>query len=873
MKRILAKIHAMKTLMVAMGIVFTITATAQNIKILPSDSAIKTAVMPNGLKCYVVSSPYLKGMADFALVQNTGLDSDQSIDGKNVVALSREGLSAQPRLLAESVQNYFTSIGGVASKDGFVRVTDDATVYHFKNVNLTARQTALDSSLLVLMGMVEKVAALEDTLIRKWYAPSDHAIIIAGDVDASSVVEKLKMLSYMVPSRESMQRHGYVWKNASAEFRASTDSSSPISVVSAEWSMPRTPRERMNTIQPLVVEKYFMAAAKVAQRRIKYILQSQDIPVAQVQCLYSLSENYLDDKKFEISIKVAPEYAHSAIRAIAVVMSSVSRGMVEPDELNDAILDYFDDKKARVKAISNSDYIGQCVSAFLYNESLASDAEEINFLMTREIHREMELSLFSSITSASFKPDSNLVLSCVTPDGRITSDDVYGIFNDSWAEKISFSYPASKPYLAQASGKIKVVSIKKEYLTGGSIWELSNGMRVIVKRTDEKHLINWAFISCRGYGNVKDIEQGEGAYFSDYLDYCRVGEAECGAFRDIIRREGITMKMDVSHSATSFTGRVPDDKLEYLMKALLTQLYNAVPDHEAFKYAKKCEDLRLATIGGTMEERISEIDSVLCPDYKYSKCKRGMSDRFMIKAESLYDKIAGSSDSGILVLMGDVDEKSLKKILCSYACGFRTLGRRPSRPVYNYQPLSGPVEMFRKGEESSVNIVLSAPISLTGERYYASEITALCLGRALSQIVTGRGMNVQVKHSSNLHPHERVSIMLSLREASVEGFAPGTSFNEPAEALAEVRELLRELESIELTDAELAAYKARIKQRIKRKQLDSDFWYEVLSLRYIEGKDYYSSYESRIDAITKEDIMDMLKLLSMGARVEYVIEK
>ena len=143
----------------------------------------------------------------------------------------------------------------------------------------------------------------------------------------------------------------------------------------------------------------------------------------------------------------------------------------------------------------------------------------------------------------------------------------------------------------------------------------------------------------------------------------------------------------------------------------------------------------------------------------------------------------------------------------------------------------------------------------------------------MSQIVTGRGMHVSVKHSCSLHPHERVSVMLSLREASVDGFATGTSHHEPLEALAEVRELLRDLEAVELTDAELASYKAILKQKVKRSQPDSGYWFDVLSLRYIEGKDYYSSYESKIDAVTKEDIMNMLKLMSKGSRVEYVIER
>ena len=855
------------------GILCTLSAHAENIKVLPSDPAVKTAVMPDGLKCYVVSSPYLKGMADFALVQNTGTASDLHIGGDKVMALSRDGLSGQPRLLAESVQGHFTSLGAVAGKEGFVTVTDDATVYHFMNVNLSARETALDSSLLVLMGMVEKFASQDDEDVRKWYAPADQAVVIAGDVDAPAVIEKIRMLSYMVPAAGSMPRHGYLWQKSEARSEVSADPSTQLTVVSATWRLPRSPRERMNTVQPLVFEKYTHVAAHVARRRIETLLRSQKVPVAQVRCRYCLPENYLDDNKFEVTVQVEPGNSYSAIRAIASAMSSIASGKVEFPEFKDALSEYFEARIAQEKALSNSKYIKLCTSAFLYNESLASEAEEREFLMTRSLSGEEELAIFWSIASASFKPDMNVTLSCTTPDEQMTAERLSEIFGSMWEENIDFPYEQGVPSLVSEAEKIKVKTVRKEYLTGGSIWTMSNGLRVIVKKTDEKNVVNWAYISNGGYGNVSDIEPGEGAYFSDYPDFCTVGGLGAEAFKAAIAREGMTMNINVGHSATSFSGRVPDDRLEYLVRVLLTQLNDMKPDPKVFEYADECEDLRLLSVKGTIEDRISEIDSVLCPDYKYSKCKSGMSYRFLDKGEALFERIAGCSDSGVLVLVGDVDEKALKTALVSYAGNFKTLGRRPSRPVSNYQPLSGTVGLYRKGTENSIDVVLSAPVLLTGEGYHAAEVTALCLRHALSRIVTGRGMHVRVSHSCDLHPHERVSIMLSLREASVEGFATGTSHHEPQEALAEVREMLRDLENIELTDAELASYKALVKQKIKRMHQNPDFWYDVLALRYIEGKDYYSSYESKIDAITKDDVMGMLRLLSKGSRVEYVIER
>ena len=51
--------------------------SANKIKVLATDKSVREGVMPNGLKCYVVTSPSQKGRADFALVQNTGLSAHE----------------------------------------------------------------------------------------------------------------------------------------------------------------------------------------------------------------------------------------------------------------------------------------------------------------------------------------------------------------------------------------------------------------------------------------------------------------------------------------------------------------------------------------------------------------------------------------------------------------------------------------------------------------------------------------------------------------------------------------------------------------------------------------------------------------------------
>ena len=63
-----------------------------------------------------------------------------------------------------------------------------------------------DSTLLVLTNIVGRGLRSKDQVLKDWYVPADQAIIVAGDVDAKAVAEKLRMLSYMVPSSCSRPR-------------------------------------------------------------------------------------------------------------------------------------------------------------------------------------------------------------------------------------------------------------------------------------------------------------------------------------------------------------------------------------------------------------------------------------------------------------------------------------------------------------------------------------------------------------------------------------------------------------------------------------------------------------------------------------------
>ena len=164
------KLWCKQILLLAIGLCGTIIMPAQNLPVLPADPAVRTGVLPNGTSYYVVSNPTVKGLADFALVQKTGTSNIQDPSASRAVSVAQGSLGALQRCLAPTLQSYVTSHGSLPGPDGFVRVSDNSTLFHFRDVVLD-RPSTVDSTLLVLMSVIDKVSSTDDPFIRKWYSP------------------------------------------------------------------------------------------------------------------------------------------------------------------------------------------------------------------------------------------------------------------------------------------------------------------------------------------------------------------------------------------------------------------------------------------------------------------------------------------------------------------------------------------------------------------------------------------------------------------------------------------------------------------------------------------------------------------------------
>ena len=751
---------------------------AQNLPLMPEDPAVRHAVLPDGLSCYVAENPYVKGFADYALVCRES--------GRTLISL--------------------------------------------RDVP-AANESVTDSILIRLMTEVESIAT-----------PSGLAVIACGDLKADEMMRKLRYMSYMIPASDPVP--GTVLssqKQSEVVFEVQTDDAVGLATVVAHWRAPRTPVSLMNTVQNAVYEKTVHEMGTIVCSRVRKALRDLCIPVADAVFRHVGSLEMVSDETFRFEVTVRDTYVAQTEAALRTALASVDAYGASASELLLAEDVYFRGLESRKYGYdrTNAAYVQMCTRAFLMNTPLAASAQRLDFLRSKAISAQSREQIFSGIASALIDMSSD-----------VGSDALKPYFNAS----DTLAFPSAGP-------AVKLRSSKKEPLSGGVVWTFSNGFRVIYKKMETGGKIHYTLAMNGGYGDVTDLANGEGAFMSDYLDLCNISGMSARDFKRTLMLAGITMKQQVNLSNIMITGEVRDGNAPLLMKALLAVANERSRNTEDVAYYIQSEVLRLQYAPADVR---TVVDSLMCPDYKYSpyKSEGNVSEDFAAKAEGLFARMSSKMNDGVLVLVGDMDESDLRKAILPYVGGFRTTEGFSRRTVVQYQPVSGSMTYNVDGPYDMMMVALSARLPMTADNYMAAEAAAMVMKHIVSDALAPYGVDVQLRYARMIYPEDRLSVMLMIRGEDVS-----------QDMLSEMRRAVAGASGSDVEADYIAACKAYMKHKYAVQMKEPAYWLQAMAMRYLDGKDYTTGYAAKIDAVTENDVRKILDLLEMGSKIEYIINK
>ena len=836
------RLHKYLLLAILPVLALSITVPAQaQLPPLPVDSRIQKGTLPCGVTYYMVTDPAEKGYADIAVVQRDEPLSREKRDGLNSAFLGRMGIAPGP--------------------EGFVSDVDGSTVYRFGHIPFF-KADVLDSTLLFSFA---RLAA----------SRAQQAIIVSGDIDVIELKKKLDVFSMLVPRVLVKEAHrpDYVWEPSPAPVVYSRpDGEAEVAVT---YSSSRIPFVLMNTAQAIVTDIFGTEFQVLLRHRLEKNLQDARIPYGEIGFRTLRSVDYGGDERYTVYIRVSQKQLDPAMRVLSETMGEMDSFGVAMDEFVEAKQVIFPSLRRWAAAMSSAgEYVNRCIANFLYGAHLAPNEEYLHYYSRKNVPDSLERRLFNRFSSALMSQLSNFTLEYSGAPDSLDRDDALFYYNLAYLYgSVALSgkdfawHSADTSALQFNCPKIRIKNEKAEAVTGGLIWTLSNGMRVVFKQVKGSRTFTYSLQLNGGLAQIPQLQEGEGGHIGHLLSLCDVAGMPAASFRDMLAANGISMKTSVSLTSMDISGSAPSDRLTLLLKAFLGMANRRTMNASEFQFYSQQQ-------GITGEDLESTLFGKLNPGYAYSPYKRAsaLTAETCQKAETYFEDRFSRMNDGVLIISGDLSEDGVKKALQRYMGGFRTMrGTVVRRPV-EMRTLSGVSTYTGTASRPGFHVLMDMEYSMTTEHFYDAQVAVEALRTSLTEHLAGYGYRADVRLLYCVQPQERFQVLVSCLPVPLEGLPVDVTEVSGERALTAVRAAIRAAAGNNVDAVSLEAWKKKLEAQVRAYLATPDGFTATLLARYSLNKDITSRYQEAISSCNQERVREFLTALAAGGRIEYIVQ-
>ena len=821
---------------------FATSVPAQTLPSLPVDSRIRKGTLRCGVTYYMVTNPSAKGYADIAIIQRDQSSSAAPLDELDTQFLSRMGVAP--------------------SQDGYLSDVDGSSVYHFRDVPCY-KPEVLDSMLLYSFAQV--------TLSK-----AQQAVVVSGDIDPVELKKKMDIFSMMVPRMLVKENHkpDYVWEPSPAPWVEVYPADSPITVVSVTYSGARVPFDYMNTAQAIVSDLFGDELQVVLRHRLARNLKDAGIPYGNIGFESLRSMDYGGDEQYTVQVSVAREQADAAMRVIASTLAELDEKGASATEFSDAKKVLTPSLRSRAASSpSLDDDVRRCTANFLYGAHLAPYSESMRYFARKNLSDATETRYFNQFANALMGQLENLTLEFFgAPD---TLDKDQALFNYNLAYLYGSVIPTGKEYswhsadssrLEVSGSKIKIKAEKAEPVTGGTVWTFTNGMRVVFKPVAGSGVFHYALQLNGGLGAVQGLQEGEGGYIGDMLSLYNVAGIPAPAFRDLLAAGGVSMETELSVNSFSLKGEAPSDQFQFLLKVLVALANERRINLEEYQLYRRNQALAQPSVTDLLYQR-------LVPGFVYTsnKLPGKLTSETPVKAHKYYNERFANMQDGVLILSGDLQEESVKKLLLRYLGAFQVQKAAAGRKQVSMNVEKKAVTQSIQGYPKGIYILMDGEYALTSDHFYTSQVAARALRQALVKSLAPYGYTVQVETNSFAQPQERFQLQITCQPASLTGLPSTTLPQDSEHVLTVIRDAIAAAAKAPVDPADLKGWKDRLLADVKLQLASPSGFVNTLLDRYADNKDIASRYSESISAINEARVQDFLATLAAGGRIEYLV--
>lgn len=719
---------------------------------------------------------------------------------------------------------------------------------------------------------------------RKWYRPDNQAVIIVGDVDVDHIEAQIKKLfsGIKVPKNAAKVIPENVPDNDTAIYVIDKDKEQNYDMAMISMKHDATPDSLKGGIDYFADSYVKSALASMLNNRLAEKALEADCPFLQAGCDdgYYLVSRTKD--AFNLNVVAKPG---KMLEAYGAVLREAKRakdfGFTATEYLRfkDDFMSGVDKIYSNRDKMKNEQFTTQYVDNFISNEPIPSVEEETQIykMLVPNIPVEAVNQYAKQLICES---DTNFVTLVMMRDveGGVypTNEQLADVVKQVRGEKLEAYVDNVKqePLIAQLpkAGKIKKTTENKQF--GFKMLTLSNGAKVVLKKTDYKNdevqfaasaLGGSSALDKKEYREIKMLPallnaSGLGNFTNNELDKALAGKiASCG--------------FSLSRYRHGLGGSSTPKDLETLMQLIYLRLTNVTKDAKNVNNLIETQATALANMSNNPQAVFQ--DSLSSTMYAGDKYYRSMTaedvkavnyDRVLALGKQIY----GDAKDYTFYFVGNFDEKQILPLIEQYIASLPNNGVKLKNKEEN--PVKGEVvNKFTKEMENPQDIAAEiwaseVPYSLKND--ILADITGRVLGMDYNRNIRERLSAAYYAGADGL-----ASLKMDGKTMRV-GFSANAMMNpdKSSEAIPCFYEGLKKVQENPNAD-DIQKAKEILLKKFDVNLKKNGYWMGVISEYLTYGTDSHTTYKQIVSSIDAKAVSDFVKniVLKDGNHVEVIM--
>lgn len=533
-----------------------------------------------------------------------------------------------------------------------------------------------------LMSVVDNFSPKElRDYYEKWYHPTNQGIIVVGDVDVDAVEAKIKELFGPIqnPDPQIPVVDEQVPDTDEPIVIVDKDKEQETSEIDIMFKHDPFPAEMKQTMAYTLTEFLIHAGTRMLNQRLQEIGQKPECPYTSA---YAYDGQYIYAKtKDAFSISVTPKDLTQSEAAVKAVITEVKRAAQHgftATEYNrfkadcEAQLDrQMENKDKRY----NTQFYNQILGYFLEGEPMPS--LEWTYTTMKQMLPMLPVEAVNQ-TFAQLIPQDNKNLVIINfnneAEGNVypTAEGLLAALNEAKAAEVEAFVDNVKdePLITKLPKAGKIKSEKKSDKFDYTIVELSNGVKVRLKKTDLKK--DQVMISGRGDGG--ESLYGESDFvnlqvFGSVIDESGLGNFSNTELQKALAGKTANASLSMSEKYTNIGGTSTPKDVETLLQLIYLYFTNINKDQQSVDKYLSSMEVQLKNRDLTPETALS--DTLTATLYNHSARRAPLTVESLPKVN--YDRIlqiakerTASAKGWEFTIIGNFDEATIRPLICQY---------------------------------------------------------------------------------------------------------------------------------------------------------------------------------------------------------------